>query len=62
MKILSKIKALFRKNRGETVIVEREQFANEMREKFRGNIDLLKAIEESMNRNVKKDEYVHLTE
>ncbi len=62
MKILSKIKALFRKDRGETIIVEREQFANEMREKFKGNIDLLKAIEESMNRHVKRDEYVHLTE
>jgi len=62
MKILPKIKALFRKDRGKTVIVEREQFAKEMREKFKGNIELLKAIEESMNRKVKRDEYVHLTE
>ena len=44
------------------VVVEREQFAQEMREKFRGNRALLKAIEEGMNRKAERHEYVSLAE
>ena len=44
------------------VVVEREQFAQEMREKFRGNTALLKAIEEGMNRKAGRHEYVSLTD
>ncbi len=50
MKLLSKIKSLFEKeNRDGVIVVEREDFAKEMKEKFKGNIELLKAIEEGMN-------------
>jgi hypothetical protein len=63
MKILSKIRSLFRRENEEGVeIVEREEFAKEMKEKFKGNIELLKAIEEGMNRKAKKDEYVRLVD
>jgi hypothetical protein len=58
--MFSRIRALLKKNTGETMIVEREQFAKEMKEKFKGNIELLKAIEECMNRKVKRHEYVSL--
>jgi len=62
MKIFSKIKELFTKDKKGVIIVEREQFAKEMKEKFKGNINLLKAIEECMNRTVSKQEYVRLTD
>jgi hypothetical protein len=63
MKIFSKIKALFARNNDEgVIIVERGQFAKEMKEKFGGKIELLKAIEECMNRTVSRNEYVRLTD
>ncbi len=63
MKLLSKIRSLFEKeNREGVIVVEREDFAREMKEKFKGNIELLKAIEEGMNRKAKKHEYVRLTD
>ncbi len=60
----SKIRSLFMKDRYEegAVVVEREQFAQEMREKFRGNTELLKAIERCMNRKAERHEYVSLAE
>ena len=60
----SKIRSLFMKDRHEegVVVVEREQFAQEMREKFRGNAALLKAIEEGMNRKAERHEYVSLAD
>ena len=60
----SKIRSLFMKDRHEegVVVVEREQFAQEMREKFRGNTELLKAIERCMNRKAERHEYVSLAE
>ena len=60
MKILSKIRSLFKKQEYKAVVVDRYEFAQEMKKKFRGNINLLKAIEEGMNRNVKPDERVFL--
>ena len=42
------------------VIVDREVFAKEMMEKFKGNTELLKAIEKGMNKYSKKEEYVSL--
>ena len=42
------------------IIVEREEFAREMKEDFKGNKALLKAIEEGMNRNVGPHERVSL--
>ncbi len=60
----SKIRSLFLKDEYEegVVVVEREDFAREVMEEFRGNATLLKAIEECMNRNVKEHERVSLTE
>jgi len=58
----SKIRALFRKQEEGVIVVEREEFAREMKEKFKGNTRLLKAIEEGMNRNVKPHERVSLTD
>jgi len=64
IKLFAKIKFLFAKeeNYEDVVIVEREEFAHKMREKFGGNRRLLKAVEKCMNRNVGKHEYVSLTE
>jgi len=42
-------------------IVERDEFAQEMKDDFKGNIALLKAIEECMNRNVESHQRVWLT-
>ncbi len=61
MKIFSKIRYLFRKQEDGVVVVEREEFAQKMKEKFKGNTELLKAIEKCMNRNVKKHERISLT-
>ncbi len=58
----SKIRSLFKKQEEGVVVVEREDFAREMKEKFKGNTRLLKAIEEGMNRNVKPHERVSLTD
>jgi len=44
------------------VVVEREEFAKEMREDFKGNTELLKAIETGMNKYAKKNDYVSLTD
>ena len=58
-----RIRSLFSKYEEEgVVVVGREEFAREMKEDFRGNTALLKAIEEGMNRNVKKHERVSLTD
>ncbi|GEM_PF-1946619 len=43
-------------------IVEREEFTREVREEFRGNTELLKAIEKGMNKYAGKNEYVSLTD
>jgi enolase len=62
MKILSKIKSLLRKRVEERVeIVDRGEFAQEMKDDFKGNTELLKAIEKCMNRNVKPNQRVSLT-
>ncbi len=62
--VFPKISSLFLKDEEEegVIIVEREEFAQEVREEFRGNTTLLKAIEECMNRNVREHERVSLTE
>ncbi len=62
--LFGKIRSLFAKEKKQegVVIVEREDFAQKMREKFRGNRELLKAIEKCMNRSVEKHEYVSLTD
>ena len=60
--LFSKLTSLLRKQEEGVVVVEREEFAQEMREKFRGNTRLLKAIEKGMNRKAKKHEYVSLTD
>jgi len=44
------------------IVVGREEFAREVKEDFRGNTRFLKAMEECMNRNVKKHERVSLTD
>ncbi len=56
-----KIKCLFAKEE-DVLIVERDAFAQEMKEKFNGNTELLKAIEQGMNKYAKKNEYVSLTD
>jgi len=59
-----RIRSLFLRDGEEegAIIMEREEFAREAREEFRGNTTLLKAIEECMNRNVGEHERVSLTE
>jgi len=59
-----RINSLFAKEEKQegVVIVEREEFAQRMREKFKGNRELLKAIEKCMNRSVKKHEHISLTD
>jgi hypothetical protein len=57
-----RLKSLFKKEEKGVVIVDREEFAREMKEEFKGNTALLKAIEEGMNRYAKKNEYVSLTD
>ncbi len=42
-------------------LVERDKFAREMKNDFKGNIALLKAIEECMNRNTEPHQRVSLT-
>ena len=62
MKIFSKIRSLFRKKHdGIVEVIDRYEFAREMKEDFRGNPELLKAIEKCMNRNVKPYQRVALT-
>jgi len=58
----SKIRSLFKRQEEGVVVVDREEFAREMKEKFKGNTALLKAIEKGMNRKAKKHEYVSLTD
>ncbi len=62
--LFPRIRSLFLKDEEEegVVIVEREEFAREMRDKFRGNTALLKAIEEGMNRKAERHEYVSLAD
>ncbi len=58
-----RIRSLFLKYDEEgVIIVEREEFAREMREDFTGNTALLKGIEECMNRHVREHERVSLTD
>ena len=59
--LIYRIKSLFMKEE-EVDIVGRKEFAQEMKAKFRGNTELLQAIEKGMNKYAKKDEYVSLTE
>jgi len=58
----SKIRSLFKRQEEGVVGVDREEFAREMKEKFKGNTELLKAIEKCMNRKAEKHEYVSLTD
>ncbi len=62
MKIFSRIKSLFKKKEQGAVIVDRHEFAQEMKEKFKSNTALLKAIEDCMNSGVKKDQRVSLAD
>ena len=58
-----RIRSLFSKYEEEgVVVVGREEFAREVKEDFRGNTALLKAIEEGMNRNVMPHERVSLAD
>jgi len=59
-KLIYRIKSKFGWEENGAVPVERDEFAHEMKEKFKGNKELLKVIEEGMNRYAKKDEYVSL--
>ena len=57
-----KLLSVKEENHEGVVIMEREEFAQKMRQKFGGNRELLKAVEKCMNRNVGKHEYVSLTD
>ncbi len=57
-----RIKSLFQKEEKGVVIVEREEFAREVKEEFRGNMELLRAVEKGLNKYVRKEEYVSLTD
>ncbi len=59
-KLIYRIKSKLGIKEKGVVVVEREEFAREMREKFKGNAELLKALEKGMNKYAKKDEYVSL--
>jgi hypothetical protein len=60
--LVFRIKSLFGREEDGVVIADREEFAEEVKEEFKGNIELLKAIEKGMNKYAKKDEYVSLTD
>ena len=40
--------------------LEKEKFANDLKERYRGNTELLKAIEKCLNRNSMKNNYVSM--
>ncbi len=63
LKILSRIQSFFRTQYDDdrVEIVDRDEFAREMKDDFRGNAELLNAIEERMNRHVKPHQHVSLT-
>lgn len=60
--LIYRIKALFQKTDEGVIIADREEFAEEAKEDFKGNQELLEAIEKGMNAYAKKKEYVSLTE
>jgi hypothetical protein len=60
--LVFRIKSLFGREEEGVVIADREAFAEEVKEEFKGNIELLKAIEKGMNKYAKKNEYVSLTD
>jgi len=60
--LIFRIKSLFQKEEKGVVIVEREEFAREVKEEFRGNMELLKAVEKGLNKYVRKEKYVSLTD
>lgn len=60
--LIFRIKSLLGKEEEGVVIVEREEFAREVKEEFSGNTEMLKAIEKGMNKYAKKEEYVSLTD
>jgi len=60
--LIFRIRYLLGKEEEGVIIVEREEFAREVREEFRGNTELLKAIEKGMNKYAGKNEYVSLTD
>ena len=59
---ICRIKSLFQKVDEGVIIADREEFAKETKEDFKGNQELLKAIENGMNRNARKKEYVSLSD
>lgn len=63
LKIRSKIQFLFQKQPydGNVEFVDRDEFAQELKDDFKGNTELLKAIEERMNKHVKPHQRVSLT-
>jgi hypothetical protein len=63
LKIRSKIQVLFQKQPydGNVEFVDRDEFAQELKHDFKGNTELLKAIEERMNKHVKPHQRVSLT-
>ncbi len=60
--LVFRIKSLFGREEDGVVIADREEFAKEVKEEFKGNIELLKAIEKGMNKYAEKKEYVSLTD
>jgi len=60
--LIYRIKSLFQKEEEGVIIVDRKEFAEEIKEDFNGNQELLKAIEKGMNKYAPKKEYVSLTD
>ncbi len=60
--LIFRIKSLFGREEDGVVIADREEFAKEVKEEFKGNTELLKAIEKGMNKYAQKDEYISLTD
>ncbi len=60
--LIYRIKSLFQKMDEGVIIADREEFVKKTKEDFKGNQELLKAIEKGMNMYARKKEYVSLTD
>ena len=58
--IFSKLIFFIKREEEGVFYLEKEKFANDLKERYRGNTELLKAIEKCLNRNSIQNNYVSL--
>jgi len=59
-KLIDKIISLWEPIDKRVLVVSNEEFAENLKKKFKGKTELLKSIEKAMNSNVKKNNYISL--